>query len=67
LRGTAFGLFGLIAGVATLIASVLAGLLWDRIGAGATFLAGAAFAAVALLAFLLRPGGAGKSGGTRPI
>jgi MFS family permease len=67
LRGTAFGLFGLIAGLATLIASVLAGLLWDRIGAGATFLAGAAFAAIALFAFLLRAGDAGKSGGGRPI
>ena len=67
LRGTAFGLFGLIAGLATLIASVLAGLLWDRIGAGATFFAGAAFAAIALLAFLLRPGDAGKSRRTRPI
>ena len=67
LRGTAFGLFGLIAGLAALIASVLAGLLWDRIGAGATFLAGAAFAAIALLAFLATPGGAGKSGGARPI
>ncbi|MGE3528139.1 MAG: MFS transporter [Methyloceanibacter sp.] len=70
LRGTAFGLFGLIAGLATLVASVLAGLLWDRIGAGATFLAGAAFAAIALLAFLLlapRSGGAGKSGAASPI
>jgi MFS family permease len=70
LRGTAFGLFGLIAGLATLIASVLAGLLWDKIGAGATFLAGASFAAIALVAFLLvaqMPGGAGKSGAARPI
>jgi MFS family permease len=70
LRGTAFGLFGLIAGLAALIASVLAGLLWDRIGAGATFLAGAAFAAIALVAFLpvaQVPGGAGKSGAARPI
>jgi MFS family permease len=63
LRGTAFGLFGLITGLAALIASVLAGLLWDRIGAGATFLTGAAFAATALIAFLLvtqDPGAAGK-------
>lgn len=70
LRGTAFGLFGLIAGLATFIASVLAGLLWDRVGAGATFLAGAAFAAVALLAFLpitRIPGGAGGSGAAPPI
>jgi MFS family permease len=70
LRGTAFGLFGLVAGVASLIASVLAGVLWDRIGDAATFLAGAAFAAIALMAFLLvkqDPGGAGKTGGGRPI
>ena len=63
LRGTAFGLFGLITGLAALVASVLAGLLWDRIGAGATFLAGAAFAATALIAFFLvkqDPGAAGK-------
>jgi MFS family permease len=63
LRGTAFGLFGLITGLAAPVASVLAGLLWDRIGAGATFLAGAAFAATALIAFLLvkqDPGAAGK-------
>ena len=52
LRGTAFGLFGLVTGVASLIASVLAGLLWDRIGADATFSAGAAFAALAFIAFL---------------
>jgi MFS family permease len=70
LRGTAFGLFGLITGAASLVASVLAGLLWDRIGADATFLAGASFAATALLAFLLVKqdrGGAGKIGSARPI
>ena len=51
-------------GLPALIASVLAGLLWDRIGAQATFLAGAAFAAAALVAFLLvkrDPSGAWKS------
>ena len=53
LRGTGFGLFGLITGLASLLASVLAGLLWDRIGAQATFLAGAAFAAASFVAFLL--------------
>ncbi len=70
LRGTAFGLFGLISGLASLAANVLAGLLWDGIGAGSTFLAGAAFAAMALIAFLVfteMPGGAGRSGATRPI
>ena len=70
LRGTAFGLFGLVAGVASLVASVLAGVLWDRVGDQATFLAGAAFAATALIAFLLVKqdrGGAGKRGAARPI
>jgi MFS family permease len=47
LRGSAFGVFNLTTGLATLAASVLAGLLWDLKGAGATFLAGAMFAAAA--------------------
>lgn len=56
LRGTAFGVFNLVTGVALLLASVLAGGLWGAIGSQATFLAGAAFAALALLglAALLR-------------
>ena len=52
LRGTAFGLFGLITGVATLVASVAAGILWEAIAPAATFLAGAGFAGLALAAFL---------------
>lgn len=47
LRGSAFGMFNLATGVATLIASVAAGLLWDAFGAAATFVAGGMFAAVA--------------------
>jgi MFS family permease len=67
LRGTAFGLFGLITGLAALIASVLAGLLWDMIGASATFLAGAAFAAISFAAFLLaRRGPTGVAGSRGP-
>jgi MFS family permease len=63
LRGTAFGLFGLVAGVASLIASVLAGVLWDRIGDHATFLVGAAFATMAFVTFLLvKRGPSGVSG-----
>jgi MFS family permease len=46
LRGTAFGVFGLASGLAILCASVLAGLLWDLVGAPATFLGGAGFALV---------------------
>jgi MFS family permease len=50
LRGTAFGFFNLVSGIAMLAASVVAGLLWDRLGAPATFCAGAGFCALALLA-----------------
>jgi MFS family permease len=49
LRGTAFGLFHVATGLALLAASVIGGLLWDRAGASATFLAGAGFALVAAL------------------
>jgi MFS family permease len=56
LRGTAFGAFHLASGVAVLLASVLAGALWDRLGAPATFLTGAALAALGLAALLLVAG-----------
>ncbi|HEX2763104.1 MAG TPA: MFS transporter [Allosphingosinicella sp.] len=50
LRGSAFGLFNLASGGALLVASVAAGLLWDRFGPAATFLAGAGFALAAAVA-----------------
>jgi MFS family permease len=49
LRGTAFGTFNFLAGLALLVASVVAGVLWDQFGAQATFLAGAGFTTVALV------------------
>lgn len=49
LRGTAFGFFNLMTGLAMLAASVVAGLLWDQVGAPATFIAGALFSLLALL------------------
>jgi len=49
LRGTAFGVFNLLGGIALLAASVVAGVLWDQLGAQATFLAGAGFTALALI------------------
>jgi MFS family permease len=52
LRGTAFGMFNLATGLALLVASVLAGALWDRLGPQATFLAGAAFTLLALIGLL---------------
>jgi MFS family permease len=56
LRGTAFGLFNLVTGIATLAASVVAGLLWDAAGPQMTFVAGAIFTvlAVAVLPFVRR-------------
>jgi MFS family permease len=37
LRGSAFGIFNMLRGVVLLVASVIAGLLWDQIGPQATF------------------------------
>jgi len=57
LRGTAFGVFNLVSGVALLVASVLAGLLWDRFGPSGTFAAGAIFSLLSLVGFAyLGPG-----------
>ena len=53
LRGTAFGFFHLVSGVAMLIASLLAGVLWERFGAPATFLAGAAFTLLGVASMLI--------------
>ena len=52
LRGTAFGLLNLVSGAAMLIASAIAGLLWDQLGPAFTFHAGAAFSLLALLGLL---------------
>ena len=53
LRGTAFGVFNLATGLTLLLASSLAGILWSRLGAPTTFVAGAAFSAVALLGLMV--------------
>jgi MFS family permease len=55
LRGTAYGFFNLVSGLALLVASVLAGVLWDQLGAAFTFCAGAAFCVVALVALAWQP------------
>jgi MFS family permease len=73
LRGTAFGLFNLMTGVVLLLASIIAGLLWSRLGPSATFLAGAIFTAFALTGLMLvhpahrptAPAGVGGSERTR--
>jgi len=55
LRGTAFGFFNLVAGVATLLASVTAGYCWDQFGMSITFYAGAMFCVFALIALSRQP------------
>ncbi|NIA53612.1 MFS transporter [Massilia sp. TW-1] len=54
LKGTAFGMFNLVAGIAMLAASVVAGVLWERVGAAATFYAGAAFSVLAAVLVMVR-------------
>jgi len=53
LRGTAYGFFNLTSGLAMLIASVLAGFLWDQFGASFTFYAGAVFCGIAVMGLTL--------------
>lgn len=55
LRGTAYGFFNLMSGLALLVASGLAGLVWDQLGAAFTFYAGAIFCLLALVALAWQP------------
>ena len=50
LRGTAFGFFNLLSGVAMLVSSAVAGLMWQAFGSTLTFYVGAGFAAFTLIA-----------------
>jgi MFS family permease len=63
LRGTAYGFFSLVSGIALLVASLVAGLLWDSLGAPATFLTGAVFSSAALVLLLTRGGNLPKARG----
>lgn len=53
IRGSAFGVFSFVSGVSLFLASILAGFLWDQFGPSATFVAGAALTALALLVFVV--------------
>ncbi len=67
-RGTALGAFHAVTGVLALPSSLVAGLLWDRLGAAAPFYLGAATglaAALMLLVFLRQAGDRPRSGGLR--
>jgi MFS family permease len=61
-RGTAFGVFGLATGIATLVGGLLAGLLWETAGARVTFGAGAALAVVTAIGLACRGSVAPRSG-----
>jgi MFS family permease len=48
LRGTAYGAFNLVTGLALLVASLIAGVLWDFVGPAGTFLGGGVFTLISL-------------------
>jgi MFS family permease len=54
-RGTAFGVFNLVSGVGLLLASSLAGWLWDQQGAAAAFWAGVLLALLAAASMMTLP------------
>ena len=56
LRGSAYGLFNLATGLTMLFASVIAGVVWDRFGADATFLVGGTFALLAIVLLFVQRG-----------
>ena len=53
LRGTAYGVFNLVSGLALLLASVVAGTLWDVAGPQGTFLAGAALTVLTVIGLIV--------------
>jgi len=55
LRGTAFGFFNLMSGLAMLLASVVAGVVWEKLGASYTFYAGGLFCVLTLVALIRHP------------
>jgi MFS family permease len=57
MRATSFGAFWFVTGIASLLASLGAGWMWDRQGSSATFLTSAGVAAVALAMLSLLEGG----------
>ncbi len=61
LRGTAYGYFNLLTGLAMLAASIIAGALWDAYGPAGTFLAGLAFALLSLAGLLAMRDSLGKA------
>lgn len=61
LRATSFGAFWFVTGAGGLVASLAAGVLWDRDGSSATFLASAGAAGVAMAMLSLLPAAGDRS------
>ena len=55
LRGRAYGFFNLMSGIALLIVSTVAGLLWDKFGPEFTFYGGAGFCVITLMGLVWQP------------
>ena len=53
IRGTAYGIFNFVCGIAMLLSSIIAGILWDQLGSSSTFIAGAIGAALACICLLV--------------
>ena len=52
-RGVAYGIYNGATGLALLPASIIFGLIWDKVGSGAAFTYGAVLAIVAIVCFLI--------------
>lgn len=62
LRGTAYGFFNLACGLAMLVASVIAGIVWEQFGAPFTFYVGATCGACAIALVVVKEGGSSNDG-----
>jgi len=60
MRGTVLGLYGMLQGIGLLLASMIAGVLWDTLGSGAPFLLGGALGLVSAVMILLITGRKGS-------
>jgi MFS family permease len=56
LRATSIGLLGTVTGVSTLVASVMAGVLWDTVGPRTPFIVGGVGAVLSAVLFAVLPG-----------
>jgi len=54
IRGSAFGIFNFICGIALIISNVVAGWFWQRYNPATTFFVGAGFTIVALIFFVIK-------------